>query len=113
MSTRRAGHTATLLNNGKVLITDGAGESSAELCDPATGAFSPAGNMTAARDGHLAVLLPNGKVLIEGGGDCIIAPQPELYDPVSGSFTLTGVSSHPYLFPMTATVLLDGTVSQL
>ena len=110
MSTGRAGHTATLLDNGKVLITGGSGASSADLYDPSTGSFSPTGYMTAAREGHFAVLLPNGKVLIEGGGDCIIPPQPELYDPVRGSFALTGASSHPGLFLMTATLLLDGTV---
>jgi large repetitive protein len=110
MSTGRSGHAATLLNNGKVLITGGAVDASAELYDPSTGTFSPAGNMTAVRDEELAVLLPNGKVLIEGGGGCAALPPPELYDPVTSTFALTGASANPDLYPMTATLLLDGTV---
>jgi hypothetical protein len=111
MEIGRSGHAATLLNNGKVLITGGSGDASAELYDPSSGTFSAAGNMAAVRDPSLAVLLPNGKVLIEGGGNgCFALPQPELYDPVTGAFTLTGPSANPDLYPMTATLLLDGTV---
>ncbi len=111
MATARYFHAATLLNNGKVLITGGSGDASAELYDPSTGTFSPAGNMTGARDEEVAVLLPNGKVLIEGGGGgCGAFPPPELYDPATGAFTPTGPSSNPSLYPMTATLLLDGTV---
>lgn len=115
MASPRYSHTATLLNSGKVLIAGGIGPnfgdlSSAELYDPSTGTFSPAGNMTAPRDGHLAVPLADGRLLIEGGGDCDLAPNPEVYDPSSGAFTLTGASTQPYLFPMTATLLPDGTV---
>ncbi len=73
MATGRDGHTATLLANGKVLITGGfeAGGAgflkSAELYDPTTGLFSPTGSMGTARRFHTATLLANGKVLVAGG----------------------------------------------
>jgi len=51
MTTARSFHTATFLSNGKVLVAGGWGDSSsclasAELYDPATGSFTPAGSMT-------------------------------------------------------------------
>jgi putative Ig domain-containing protein/galactose oxidase-like protein/Kelch motif protein len=71
METERAAHTATLLTNGKVLVTGGFNNTdvlaTAELFDPATGTFTPTGAMTASRFSHTATLLPNGNVLITGG----------------------------------------------
>jgi hypothetical protein len=58
MDALREGHTATLLGNGKVLVTGGfggsSGLSSAELYDPATGTFSATGSMSTERSGHTA-----------------------------------------------------------
>ncbi len=100
LTTARATHTATLLPNGKVLITGGTGNglqplASAELYDPSTGMFTPTGSMTTARTwGHTATLLANGKVLIAGGTNSLTTYAPltsaELYDPSTGMFTLTG-----------------------
>ena len=58
--------TATLLNNGLVLITGGNGANlaSAELYNPATGTFSSTGSMAVARSAYTATLLGNGLVLI-------------------------------------------------
>src|SRR5438270_2365777 len=63
MTVPRAGHTATLLTNGKVLIAGGSHfqpfaheevETSAELYDPSTGAFSLIGSMFLPRAFHAA-----------------------------------------------------------
>jgi len=94
MGAVRAYATATLLNDGKVLIVGGwTGSSnlaSAELYDPSTGIFTPTGSMTNARHDHRATLLPNGKVLISGGWNGAPMNSAELYDPSTGTFSVTG-----------------------
>ena len=96
MSTRRAAHTATLLNNGNVLIAgglgsgSGSGGGSTELFDPATETFASNSNMSVARAGHTATLLNNGKVLIAGGYNGNYLASAELYDPATKTFTQTG-----------------------
>ena len=87
LSAPRFGHTATLLNDGRVLIAGGNG-ASAEIYDPANGTFSPTGSMTVAHHWHAATLLLDGRVLICGGYPGI--PTAELYDPATGTFTRTG-----------------------
>jgi hypothetical protein len=102
--------------NGKVLIAggdvgDGDGASGiAELYDPATGAFSSTGNMTAGRLQHTATLLPDGGVLFAGGHNVIeLAASAEIYDPLKGAFSRTG--SMPLARELhTATLLGDGRV---
>jgi hypothetical protein len=80
MTTVRFIDTATVLSDGRVLIAGGliAGEcdpgkcnpaASAELYDPKTGTFSPAGSMTTARGMQSATALSDGRVLIVGGAD--------------------------------------------
>jgi len=113
MHTARSGHTATLLANGKVLITGG-GDGSAELFDPATGAFTPTGSMTTPRSRATATLLANGKVLVTGGFGPSTSSLPrlnsaELYDPLTGTFSATGSMVDPRVLH-TATLMNDGKV---
>lgn len=97
MSSTRVVHTATLLANGKVLVTgggngEGCGDlSSADLYDPATNTWSATASMSAARSGHIAALLPTGKVLVALGYTCAgVVTSAELYDPATGTWSATG-----------------------
>ena len=119
-ATRFDGQTATPLSNGQVLIAGGystnyaAPAPNAEVYDPTTGIFTPAGPMVALRYQHTATLLPNGKVLIAGGcldtgGSCVTLASAELYDPATGTFSPTGpmIAARADL---TATLLPNGKV---
>ena len=67
MKKSRAGHTASLLTDGQVLIAGGHEDNSAELYDPPTHSFVAPSRMNASRYGHSATLMPDGTVLIAGG----------------------------------------------
>lgn len=68
MAQGRQNHEATLLADGRVLVSGGAdGEPSAELFDPAKGAFRAMAPMVAPRCLHCATLMDDGRVLIVGG----------------------------------------------
>jgi hypothetical protein len=104
MAAARRDHTATLLNNGKVLIAGGTG-GSPELYDPATGTFSPTGSSLGGgfSQGATATRLLDGRVLLIGGSPA------EIYDPSSGTFSQAGTLSVGRVFH-TATLLPDGKV---
>lgn len=113
MAAPRFGQTATLLQNGMVLVTggisSGTSTNGAELYDPSTGKWTITGAMNVRRASHTATLLPNGQVLVAGGNHGTFLATAELYDPISGSWTLTRLlntlrSGH------TATLLPNGQV---
>ena len=114
----RYGHTATLLENGKVLIVGGSDDGdlgsalgSAELYDPATGSWSLTANLSQTRVLHTATLLEGGEVLVAGGYNSpqISLTGAELYDPDSGTWKDTGNLSAARN-NHTATLLPSGTV---
>lgn len=120
MTTTREDHTATLLQDGRVLITGGNdvgdhGVATAELYDPATSTFSPTGAMTAVRGFHTATLLNDGRVLVAGGdpnawsGSGPFLASAEIYDPATGRFRPTGSMVTGRAF-FSATLLADGRV---
>ncbi|MBF6568311.1 MAG: hypothetical protein IVW54_05485 [Candidatus Binataceae bacterium] len=118
MTVPRAGHTATLLDNGTVLIAGGLtgtggtlnGLKSAEIYNPISQTFSAVGNLSDDRSFQTASLLGDGTVLIAGGanGDAnvvtsksfkitLVSGGPvnnaEIYNPSSQSFVCAGGSS--------------------
>jgi hypothetical protein len=117
MSVNRVFHTATLLGDGRVLVTGGDDRytntyDTAEIFDPSAGVFTPTGNMLYARSGHTATLLADGKVLLAGGygGNGTYPLAAELFDPGTGLFTATGPMTITRVGRPTATLLSDGRV---
>ncbi len=113
----RYDHSATLLDNGLVLIAGGGGTnaaapSSAELYNPATGNWTLAGTLATGRFAHTATLLPNGKVLVAGGqaatNNATLASA-ELFDPLTATWTNTGSMVNARQ-DHTATLLANGKV---
>ena len=119
----RAGHTATLLQDGRVLVAGGVGQeirisnggytpvltNSAEIYDPATETWSATANLITARSGT-AILLKSGKVLvIDGTREISRSNYAELFDPVAQAWSPV---APPTLvrFGSTATLLDSGKV---
>jgi N-acetylneuraminic acid mutarotase len=115
----RSLHTATLLNNDKVLIAAGrnGGDEldTAELYDPASARFTYTGSLDLKRKRHRASLLLDGTVLVSGGavvrnnqgeGSTDTA---ELFHPATGTFTHVQ-KMHSVRDTHDSTLLPDGTV---
>ncbi len=105
LTTARLGAAATLLATGKVLVSGGVATTGApgtagrcvasgELYDPASGSWSTTGSFVdAALCPSSTTLLATGQVLVAGGRDGIFGASlasAELYDPASGSWSVTG-----------------------
>lgn len=115
MRSPRTDHTATLLDDGRVLVVGGRNRTtelaSAELYDSETGRFHRTGAMSVVPTCHTATLLADGRVLITGVyyGRSGRRSTAELYDPATRVFERTG------RLPIarcsaTATLLADGRV---
>ena len=112
MSRQRSTHTATLLQNGLVLMAGGSSDNSVELYDPQSGAFLHTGSMTIPlRGSHTATLLTSGQVLIAGGygANFTVTGSAEFYKPETGTFAAIESMMAPRQ-QHTATLLLDGSV---
>jgi hypothetical protein len=113
LNTWRYDHTATMLDNGVVLVaggvdTNGNTLSSAETYSSAV--FSAANSMTTAREWHTATLLANGNVLVAGGlGGSGPLASAEIYNSGGGSWTATN-SLNIARYDHTATLLSNGMV---
>jgi hypothetical protein len=87
----RRGHTATLLDDGNVLVMGG-GERSAEIVEPLSGVIRWAnGYPTQDRKDHQAIRLPTGHVFFSGGSTLqgsipFYHHTTEMYEPSSGAF---------------------------
>lgn len=102
LNAARAEFTATLLSNGQVLVAGGRDNfntplASAELYNPSTGKWTLTGSLNVARYEHTATLLQNGEVLVAAGYtqdkatySQVPLASAELYNPSSGTWTLTG-----------------------
>lgn len=96
MNFRRQLHQATLLQDGRVLITGGYGGAPSspnaapvgevELYEPATGQFTVLTTLNTARFLHQALRLQSGQVLITGGANFASLAGAELFDPATDSF---------------------------
>ncbi|XYH98433.1 kelch repeat-containing protein [Sorangium sp. So ce1128] len=126
MITPRGEHTATVLQDGRVLVAGGfpvvdappytnlAAMSlrEAEIYDPATRTWSPAAPLAQPRSGHAAVLLPSGRVVVAGGRSRSEMPagaalsSVEIYDPASNTWTAAAPLPMPH--PAPSMMLVDG-----
>ena len=118
MKTARRGHTATVLNNGKILVVggyDGTNAlSTAETYDPSTGVWTNTiGPLAYTHRYHTATLLSDGKVLIAGGTvgplGTADAKYTEIYSPLTGTFS-PGLPLPEERQGHTATMLSNGDV---
>ncbi len=132
MTQPRAGHSIALLPDGRVLIAGGFREldangngvgylATAEIFDPGTGTFTPAGDMCGGNDFCLprahapAVSLDNGDVILVGGesqaneGDPRISVgSAAIYDPGLDSWSLTTAMTDARRFHTVTALERDG-----
>jgi N-acetylneuraminic acid mutarotase len=62
----------------------------AEIYDPATGAWTIVSNMLKGRARHSIALLADGRVLVAGGWNVQVIPATEIFDPATSTWSATG-----------------------
>ena len=101
MNTKRAHHTATILQNAKILVVGGINENgelnSVELFNPLDGSWTTKTPLNHYRHDHTATLLSNGNVMVIGGngsgGEIFDA---ELYNPSADTWSLVVPTNDTY-----------------
>ena len=112
MAERRHSHTATRLDDGRVLAVGMKGKKvGSEVFDPSAGSWSPVAEMAVARGEHAATLLQDGRVLVTGGRRATLQylVSAETYDPTTDNWSPAGDMAEQRAYH-TATVLADGRV---
>jgi WD40 repeat protein len=89
LSYGRSSHTATLIDNEKVLVAGGLwSTSTCELYDPVSQGWTATGPMTVMRRSyHTATLLLDGRVLLTGGYVESVTSTVEIYNPITNTFS--------------------------
>ncbi|HYQ97868.1 MAG TPA: hypothetical protein VEO92_05820, partial [Candidatus Nitrosocosmicus sp.] len=114
LNAERRSHTATLLENGKVLIVGGDNQNGmvgqAEIFDPVSETSALAAALITARTDHSAIRLSDGRVLTIGGRDNAgLLQSTEIYNPLTISF-VAGPTMMRARSGHTATMLSDGKI---
>jgi hypothetical protein len=124
MTEARTGAAAVQLTDGRILITGGSDsngipQATAEVFDPATGAFAAVPDMTVPRASHAAIVLKTGDVLVTGGLTTggAYSDSAEIYSVSSQQWTLvpssigTGLAGHAMALLSDGNVLIAGGTS--
>ncbi|MFY0575128.1 kelch repeat-containing protein [Cystobacter fuscus] len=108
LSGPRIWHTATLLEDGEVLVSGGFNKST-ELYDPLLGSWSPGAKAWADQRHHTTTRLPDGQVLMAGGDGSQPGSFTQLYDPTTRLW-MPGAPMNSARQDHSATLLPDGRV---
>lgn len=116
MNAARTGHTATTLQDGRILLCGGSSELRCEIYEPSTNSFRWTASMAHTRTRHSATLLSDGRVLIAGGnasgGDLVeagIDNKAEIFNPQTETFSPVSPMLNPR-FAHAAALMADGRV---